>query len=65
MWDNLNQLIPQKRQELRQTVYKMIEDRFRWPKFTRQFLEVLLEVFTEYRSQFDQDRQKKWLPDRT
>lgn len=62
MWDNLNQLIPQKRQELRQTVYKMIEDRFRGPKFTRQFLEVLLEVFTEYRSQFDQDRQKKWLP---
>lgn len=62
MWDNLNQLIPQKRQELRQTVYKMIEDRFRGPKFTRQFLEVLLEVFTEYRSQFDQDRQKEWLP---
>ena len=62
MWDNLNQLIPQKRLELRQTVYKMIENRFRGPKFTRQFLEVLLEVFTEYRSQFDQDRQKVWIP---
>ena len=62
MWDNLNQLIPQKRRELRQTVYKLIEDRFRGPKFARQFLEVLLEVFTDYRSQFDQDRQKEWLP---
>lgn len=62
MWDNLNQLIPQKRLELRQAVYKMIENRFRGPKFTRQFLEVLLEVFTEYRSQFDQDRQKVWIP---
>jgi len=62
MWDNLNQLIPQKRRELRQTVYKMIEDRFRGPKFARHFLEVLLEVFTDYRSQFDQARQKEWLP---
>lgn len=62
MWDNLNQLMPQKRRELRQTVYKIIEDRFRGPKFARQFLEVLLEVFTEYRSQFDQARQKDWLP---
>jgi len=62
MWDNLNQLIPQKRQELRQVVYKIIEDRFRGPKFARHFLEVLLDIFTEYRSQFDQDRQKNWLP---
>ncbi len=62
MWDNLNQLIPQKRRELRQTVYTMVEDRFRGPKFARHFLEVLLEVFTEYRTQFDQDRQKNWLP---
>lgn len=62
MWDNLNRLIPQKQQELRETVYKMVEDRFRGPKFTRQFLEVLLEVFSEYRSRFDQDRQKNWLP---
>ncbi|MBD2101772.1 tubulin-like doman-containing protein [Leptolyngbya sp. FACHB-261] len=62
MWDNLNRLIPQKRQELRQTVYKIIEDRFRGPKFARQFLEVLLEVFAEFRSRFDQDRQKNWLP---
>ena len=62
MWDNLNQLIPQKRRELRQTFYKIIEDRFRGPKFARHFLEVLLEVFTDYRSQFDQDRLKKWLP---
>ena len=62
MWDNLNQLIPQKRRELRQTVYKMIEDRFRGPKFARHFLEVLLEVFSDYRSQFDQARQKEWLP---
>lgn len=62
MWDNLQQLTTQKQQELRETVYQMIEDRFRGPKFARQFLDVLLEVFTEYRSQFDQDRQKKWLP---
>jgi hypothetical protein len=62
MWDNLNRLMPQKRQELRQVVYNMVEDRFRGPKFTRQFLEVLREVFSEYRSQFDQARQKDWLP---
>lgn len=61
MWDNLSQLKLQKRQELRETVYKMIEDRFRGPKFSRQFLEVLLEVLTDYRNQFDQDRQKQWL----
>ena len=62
MWDNLQNLIPLKRQELRQTVYKLMEDRFRGPKFTRQFLEVLQEVFTDYRNQFDQARQKDWLP---
>ena len=62
MWDNLQNLIPLKRQELRQTVYKLLEDRFRGPKFTRQFLEVLQEVFTDYRNQFDQARQKDWLP---
>ncbi|MBA3923838.1 MAG: hypothetical protein H0X31_19940, partial [Nostocaceae cyanobacterium] len=62
MWDNLNRLKAQKRQELRQTVYNMIEDRFRGPKFVRQFLEVLLEVFNNYRTQFDQERQKTLLP---
>ena len=62
MWDNLQNLIPTKRQELRQTVYKLLEDRFRGPKFARQFLEVLQEVFTDYRNQFDQARQKDWLP---
>ncbi|MEH1788994.1 MAG: tubulin-like doman-containing protein [Nostoc sp.] len=62
MWDNLNQLKTQKRQELRQIVHQMIEDRFRGPKFVRQFLEVLLEVFNNYRSQFDQERQKTFLP---
>ena len=62
MWDNLQTLIPTKRQELRQTVYRLVEDRFRGPKFTRQFLEVLQEVFTDYRNQFDQARQKDWLP---
>jgi Tubulin like len=62
MWDNVQHLIPTKRQELRQTVYKLLEDRFRGPKFTRQFLEVLQEVFTDYRNQFDQARQKDWLP---
>jgi hypothetical protein len=61
MWDNLNQLKTQKRQELRETVYKMVEDRFRGPKFSRQFLEVLMEVLTDYRNQFDQDRQKQFL----
>jgi hypothetical protein len=61
MWDNLNQLKDQKRRELRETVAKMIEDRFRGPKFARQFLEVLQEIFSEFRSQFDQDRQKEWL----
>lgn len=63
MWDNLQNLIPLKRQELRQTVYRLVEDRFNGPKFTRNFLEVLREVFTEYSSQFDQERQKKLLPD--
>jgi len=62
MWDNLNQLKTQKRAELRQNVYNMVEDRFRGPKFVRQFLEVLLDVFNDYRSQFDQERQKNWLP---
>ena len=62
MWDNLQNLIPLKRQELRQTVYKLLEDRFRGPKFTRQFLEVLQEVFTDYRNQFDHARQNDWLP---
>ncbi len=62
MWDNFNRLKTQKREELRQTVYKMIEDRFRGSKFVRQFLEMLLEVFNNYRSQFDQERQKNWLP---
>jgi len=62
MWDNLTHLKTQKREELRQIVYKMVEDRFRGPKFVRQFLEVLLEVFNNYRSQFDQERQKNWLP---
>lgn len=62
MWDNLNSLIPEKRQALRAKVYDMVEDRFRGPKFTRQFLEVLLEVLADFRSRFDQDRQKTWLP---
>ena len=62
MWDNLQNAIPQKRQELRQTFYKLLEDRFRGPKFARQFLEVLQEVLTDYRNQFDQARQKDWLP---
>jgi macrodomain Ter protein organizer (MatP/YcbG family) len=61
MWDNLNQLKEQKRRELRETLVKMMEDRFRGPKFARQFLEVLQELLTEFRSQFDQDRQKTWL----
>lgn len=63
MWDNLQYLIPQKRRELRQTVAALVEDRFKGPKFTRTFLEVLREVFSEYSSQFDQDRQKKFIPD--
>lgn len=62
MWDNLNSLIPEKRQALRAKVYELVEDRFRGPKFTRQFLEVLLEVLADFRSRFDQDRQKTWLP---
>lgn len=62
MWDNLSWLIPEKRKELRATVYQMVEDRFRGPKFTRQFLEVLIEVFADFRSKFDQDRQKTGYP---
>ncbi|MDJ0897864.1 MAG: tubulin-like doman-containing protein [Xenococcus sp. MO_188.B8] len=62
MWDNLNYLKTQKRSELRETVYKMMEDRFRGSKFVRQFLENLLEVFNDYRTQFDQKRQKTLLP---
>ena len=62
MWDNQQNLIQQKRQELRQAFYKLLEDRFRGPKFARQFLEVLQEVLTDYRNQFDQARQKDWLP---
>jgi len=61
MWDNLERLKQQKRLELRQTVYNMIEDRYRGPKFVRQFLEVLLDVINDYRSRFDQERQKTWL----
>jgi len=63
MWDNLQYLMPLKRQELRQTVERLVEDRFKGPKFTRNFLEVLREVFSEYSSQFDQDRQKRFLAD--
>ncbi|AGY56819.1 tubulin-like doman-containing protein [Gloeobacter kilaueensis] len=62
MWDNFSRLNIQKRSELRETVAKMIEDRFRGPKFARQFLEVLQEVFNDYKSRFDQDRQKDWIP---
>ncbi len=62
MWDNLNYLKVQKRTELRDLITKMLEDRFRGPKFVRQFLEVLLEVLNDYRSQFDQMRQKNLLP---
>jgi hypothetical protein len=62
MWDNVSWLIPEKRKELREAVYQMVEDRFRGPKFTRQFLEVLIEVFADFRSKFEQDRQKHWLP---
>jgi hypothetical protein len=65
MWDNLNRLIPQKRQQLRETVYRMVEDRFRGSRFTRQFLETLREVFAEYRSQFEQDRSQVWLDQET
>jgi len=61
MWDNLNRMIPQKTKELRETVAQMVEDRFRGPKWTRQFLEVLLEVLLEFRTTFDQSRQKDWL----
>ena len=62
MWDNLNYLKTQKRSELREIVYKMMEDRFRGPKFVRQFLEKLLEVFNDYRSQFDREQQKTLKP---
>jgi hypothetical protein len=62
MWDNLQTLIPQKRGELRQAVANMVEDRYRGPKFAFQFLEVLTEILSEYRSDFDQKRQKDWLP---
>ncbi len=62
MWDNFERLSTQKRQELRDTVAKMVEDRFRGPKFARQFLDVLAEVLTDYRNGFDRDRQKDWLP---
>lgn len=65
MWDNLSRLIPQKRQELRETVYRMVEDRFRGSTFTRQFLEMLREVFAEYRSRFEQDRSQVWLDQET
>jgi hypothetical protein len=65
MWDNLNRLIPQKRQQLRETVYGMVEDRFRGSRFTRQFLETLREVFAEYSSRFEQDRSQKWLDQET
>ncbi|MCS7029984.1 MAG: tubulin-like doman-containing protein [Gloeomargarita sp. SKYG116] len=61
MWDNLNRLIPQKTRELRETVAQMVEDRFRGPKWARQFLEVLMEVWLEFRTTFDQSRQKEWL----
>ncbi len=62
MWDNLNSLKTQKSKELRETIYDMMEDRFQGPKFVRHFLETLLKVFTDYRSQFDRERQKTLLP---
>ncbi|UFP95689.1 tubulin-like doman-containing protein [Gloeobacter morelensis MG652769] len=62
MFDNLERLSVQKCTELRTTLARMIEDRFRGPKFARQFLEVLLEVLADYKSRFDQDRQKTWIP---
>ena len=65
MWDNVSWLIPEKRKELREAVYQMVEDRFRGPKFTRQFLEVLIEVFADFRSKFEQDRQKVLAAPRT
>ncbi|GAB4213890.1 MAG: tubulin-like doman-containing protein [Synechococcales cyanobacterium] len=62
MWDNYQRLVPQKRVELRDTVAEIVKDRFRGAKFARQFLEVLLEMLGEYRSRFDRDRQKDWIP---
>jgi hypothetical protein len=61
MWDNYTRLGTQRRTELREAVAKMIEDRFRGPKFARQFLEVLNEVFADYKVRFDQERQKDWI----
>lgn len=62
MWDNYQRLVPQKKLELRQAVAEMVQDRFRGAKFARQFLEVLIEILTEYRVRFDQSRQKDWIP---
>lgn len=61
MWDNYSRLAIQRRAELREAVAKMVEDRFRGPKFARQFLEVLSEVLADYKLRFDQDRQKDWI----
>lgn len=62
MWDNLERLKVQKSQELRELISSMIEDRYRGPKFVGHFLDTLTEVFNEFRSDFDQKRQKDWIP---
>lgn len=61
MWDNLTYLKTQKTTELSQLVKDMVADRTKGPRFTRVFLETLLTVLSDYRTRFDQDRQKVWL----
>ncbi len=61
MWDNLTHLKTQKTSELAQLVEDMVADRSKGPRFTRIFLETLLTILSDYRTRFDQDRQKIWL----
>lgn len=61
MWDNLTHLKTQKASELSQLVHEMVADPTKGPRFTRVFLDTLAQVLNDYRSRFDQDRQKLWL----
>jgi hypothetical protein len=62
MWANLNYLKEQKRQELRQLVYTLLEDRSKGLSFAKQALPVLLDVLNDYQRSFNDANQKQWSP---
>ena len=62
MWENLDYLKTQKRQELRELVYVMIEDRSKGLPFVKQALPVLLDILSDYQRSFNDANQKQWSP---